>query len=191
MSGVSRFVDGELNELEEAAFTSHAASCAACAAARTEADTESDGLKRIVTASAGEPDGKSVAEVMRIINTMPEPVSWEQKGTMAFKVCYTLYNALVVGLMSAVGYFVLFSNFFTMEQVLLSAEARNAMFGSLCILTGCIFVLAKGWDLNIWLAAHMRKGAASFQLAMDSVVLLVAGASFCVCGGILFFTGIF
>jgi len=135
------------------------------------------------------PEG-NISEIIRIIGTMPPPPRRVQERSVLFKACFTIYNGLVAGVMCAVSYLFFFSGFFSFEQITLLPEARSAFFGTLSIIIGCVCILLKGRDLNNWFVARIWKNAASFQLAADSAVMLLAGAGFCVYGSVMFLTGI-
>ena len=132
-----------------------------------------------------------ISEIMSVIQTMPAPPRRIQESSILFKACFTLYNSFILGVMCAVVYFFFSSSFFSFEQVAFLQEARSALFGSISIIIGCVFILLKGRDLNNWFVAQIWKNAASFQLATNSIVMLIAGAGFFLYGSMMFISGIF
>ncbi|MFC1582607.1 hypothetical protein ACFL4W_03605 [Planctomycetota bacterium] len=182
--------EGEAETAETAALEAHAAECAACGASYGRSQHFIADLKSALHSPAVVKDDARIRDIMSIITNMPVPQSPAREKSMVFSICYTLYNSLAVGLMCAVVYFVVFSSFFTTEQIMLLPEARTALFGSISIIIGCIFVLLPGRSFTAWAVSRIRQSAARVQLAADNAIMVLAGLSFCVSGGILFFSGI-
>ena len=184
------FINGELSASEASQCAQHADSCAGCGKLLSRETRAEDELRAVIRKKK-DVSGGNVSEIMNIIDGMPAPSVRIQERSILFKACFTLYNAFVIGIMCAVAYMFVCSGFFSLEQVMFLPEARSALFGAVCIFTGCLFVLIKGRDMNNWLAARMLRHGAVFQLSADALFLVTAGAGFCMYGSILFASSIF
>lgn len=183
------FIDNELQVPETAACEEHIGTCDACRTLAAQIRGTGNDLQ-VFLAAIPDRGPARIRDVMAIISALPVPVGLREERSLFFKIAYTLYTAAILGIMSSVTYIVLFSNFFGFEQVLHMPEARTAFFGSLCVMIGCAFLLGQGREVNIWLTARVHMGAA-VRMAADNVMMVAAGAGFCVCGGILFLVGMF
>lgn len=193
---VDLLAEKEISGPESARFMEHAHACPDCGKALNTAQNEIEAMNRMGESCRRESEERierTVAAVMDVVNALPGPAAsvHQEESSLVYKAIYTLYNALVLGLMVSVTYLVLFRNFFSVEEMLFSTEAQFSLFGVLCIIIGCIFILVKGKEVNIWLVSRIRHSALSFQITADSVLLLMAGVSFCLFGGFLIFSGIF
>jgi len=155
-------------------------------------DERSNGLIEQAVKAAFPPEGECTPEkaerVMAVIAGMPVPARDAGEKSIFFRACYTLYTGCVAGVMAAFSYIFFFSGLFDFRHMLLFPDARSALFGFAGVITGCFFILLKAREANMWLAVRlMSRGAVSRPVRDTAVILLLAGAGFCVYGGVIFF----
>ena len=185
---IGLYCSEEISDGLKAKAEEHLASCETC---RKLTDQEQALIQDLGILGTGDPDKEHYVEnIMKTVREMPLPGVLPQETSLVWRVCYTLYNAMAVGVMFAALFIIYFSGFVSFDQFTFLPEARTAFLGGVLIIVGCIFIILQGKELTVWFAARVKQ-LSSFQVAPDSILMFAAGLCLWITGSVLLFSAVF
>jgi hypothetical protein len=181
-------VSGECTPGQEAELRAHAQSCSGCAGLLAAEEKLDADLSVLGGSGTDEKQKVHVTDIMNAVRDLPLPGLPQRETSMLFRIFYTLYNSVAVGIMFAAIF--IMGRFVSVEGLQYLPEVRDALFGGLCIIIGGILIVLQGRELTLWFAARVKQ-LTTFQIAPDSIFMFAAGLCFWITGTILLFNGIF